>query len=112
MRIKDLIHHPQFPHQIWVVVEQSRDEPYRMALDGDILVGVICGVFFRHDGDHKFVAVDEEWASKMAQVDLFSLDPESYANVCQQYPRVGENEGWFGAETARTSLKTNLPSHD
>jgi hypothetical protein len=72
---------------------------------GDILAGVVCGMFQRADGDHKFVAVDEERAARMAQVDFFALREEEQAGLRALYPRVGANEGWFGAQTAREYLR-------
>jgi len=64
---------------------------------GDILLGYICGVFFRRDGDHKLVALDEEWHSQLAQNDFAALDEETRQKLMNVYPDVNENEGWYGS---------------
>ncbi len=73
--------------------------------------GYICGVFFRADGDHKFVALDSELRYRVHKPDLDSMDPKTYAELMRLYPRIGPNEGWFGAEAACTFLRENKPSH-
>ncbi len=78
---------------------------------GDVLEGYICGVFFRADNDHKFVALDAGLRYRVHKPDLDSMDPETYAELKRLYPRIGENEGWFGADVARDYLKKNLPAH-
>jgi hypothetical protein len=163
---KDLINslalHPEFPRKVWVVVEQPRNEPYRLAYNpasgtfsktvyksllhargfsgaygwiggtgtppkfhydvmllteqnpkpGDILEGYICGVFFRRDQDHKFVAMDEVFRNKVGEADLGALDKAIYDELVGLYPEVGENEGWHGAEVACSYLANNTPIHD
>ena len=89
---------PEPHHDVFLVTRQSP------AL-GDILVGSICGVFLRHDNDNKFIAVDEEIGRSMPKMDIGSLDEIFYREVLQLYPRVGEGEGWFGAEVAFTYLR-------
>ena len=79
---------------------------------GDILEGCICGVFFREDGDHKFVALDTDLRATVAQADLEALDQKTYNELMRLYPRIGENEGWYGADTARLFLEQNQPAHD
>lgn len=79
---------------------------------GDLLAAYICGVFFRGDGDHKFVAMDEEFRQKTPAADLAALDQATYAELRRLYPNVGENEGWFGAEIAQNHLKHHQPEHD
>ena len=71
---------------------------------GEILVGHICGVFLRRDNDHKFVAADDEIRRNMKTADLLSLDKVFYEELIRIYPRVGEGEGWFGAEVAFSHL--------
>jgi hypothetical protein len=154
--------HPEFPKKVWVIVEQPRDEPYRLSYDpasntfirttckslvhargfsgiygwiggsgtppephydvmlltkqnphaGDILLGYICGVFFRRDGDHKFVAIDPELEHTMTTADLPALDRGTYNELMRLYPEVGEDEGWYGAEVAFSYLKNNQPTHN
>ena len=72
---------------------------------GKVLLGTICGVFLRHDNDHKFVAVDDEIGRSMAKMDLSSLDETLVNELRGLYPRIGEGEGWFGAEVAHTYLR-------
>ena len=79
---------------------------------GNVLLGYLCGVFYRRDGDHKFVAMDADWRSKVAQADLTSLSKEAFDELMNLYPEVGENEGWYGAEEAFSHLKQNKPVHD
>ena len=162
MNFKTIGLHPGFPEMVWVVIEQPRNEPYRILYDpasdtfkraayksliyergfsgaygwlgglgappeahfdillitrqalqpGDILPGYICGVFFRGDGDHKFVALDTELRSTVARADLDALDRTTHAELMRLYPRIGENEGWRGAEEACSFLKQNKPAHD
>lgn len=162
MYIKTVTLHPDFPAQIWVVVEQPRNEPYRFSYNpasdtftrttcksllydrgfsgaygwigglgappephydvlfltaqnpqpGDIVLGYICGVFYRRDGDHKFVALDTQLRSTVVQADLTALDKAIYDELMRLYPQVGEKEGWYGAEEAFSYLKQNKPAHD
>jgi len=155
MEINSIVLHPEFPQKTWVVVEQPKNESYRMSYDpingtfsrrsymslshergfisgvygwiggsgippashhdvllltrqspscGDILLGHICGVFLRQDDDHKFVAVDDEIRQSMKTADLASLDEAYYHELLRLYPRIGEGEGWFGAEVAYSYL--------
>ena len=78
---------------------------------GNVLLGYVCGVFLRHDNDHKFVAVDDEIRQTMAKMDLASLDEFFHHELLRLYPRVGEGEGWYGAEVAFSYL-LKKPSHD
>jgi inorganic pyrophosphatase len=154
--------HPEFPEKVWVVVEQPRDEPIRLAYDpvsqtftptaykslthargfsgvygwiggtgippgvhfdvllltrqapqpGEVLLGYVCGVFLRRDDDHKFVAMDAGYRSTVAAADLSALDEASREELERLYPEVGEGEGWFGAQVARSYLRTKKPVHD
>lgn len=162
MQINSIKLHPEFPRKVWVVVEQPRDEPIRLAYDpatqrfdptaykslthhrgfrgvygwiggsgtppqphfdvllltdqkpqpGEILEGYICGVFLRRDDDFKFVALDVDLGHTVSLPDLSALDDETYKNLMDLYPEIGEGEGWFGAETALDYLKNNKASHD
>lgn len=71
---------------------------------GEILVGYICGVFIRHDKDHKFVAVDDEIRRTMATADLSSLEKSRYDELLRLYPRIDEGEGWHNTEVALSYL--------
>jgi len=160
--INSLKLHPEFPRKVWVVVEQPRNERYRLAYDpvsgafsktaykslmyergfsgvygwiggtgtppefhydvmlltkqdpkpGDVIEGYICGVFFRRDQDHKFVAMDEEFRNRVGEADLRALDKVTHDELMGLYPEVGENEGWYGAEVACNYLVNNTPVHD
>lgn len=83
----------------------------RFPAPGEILLGHICGVFLRQDNDHKFVAADNEIRRNMAAADLASLDQVFQDELLRLYPRVGEGEGWFGAEVAFSRLLKE-PFHD
>jgi hypothetical protein len=72
---------------------------------GTVLLGYICGVFLRHDNDHKFIAADDEIRRTMAKMDLESLGETVFQELRRLYPRVGEGEGWFGADVAYTCLR-------
>lgn len=72
---------------------------------GDILSGYICGVFYRRDGDHKLVALDVDLITTVERADLACFDKATYTEVTRLYPEVGKNEGWYGAEEARSYLK-------
>jgi inorganic pyrophosphatase len=154
--------HLEFPEKVWVIVEQPRDEPIRLAYDpatrtfqpttykslmyhrgfrgaygwiggsgtppgphfdvmlltdqnprpGDVLEGYICGVFFRRDGDYKFVVLDVELRHTVSFPDLSALDEETYKNLTGIYPEIGEGEGWLGAAVAHEYLRKNQASHD
>ena len=47
----------------------------------------------------------------MAKVDISALDETFYHEILRLYPRVGEGEGWFGAEVAYTYLRKK-PLHN
>jgi len=161
MKLNSIVLHPEFPQKAWVIVEQPRDEPYRLCYDplsetfsptayrslvhergfsgaygwiggcgtppgahfdvllltgqtpacGDILLGHVCGVFVRRDGDHKFVAVDDGIRQGMPAADLAALDEIRRQELLRLYPRVGEGEGWFGSKIAFSYL-LKKPTHD
>jgi hypothetical protein len=95
---------PEPHHDVILVTRQSPSV-------GDIPLGYICGVFLRHDDDNKFVAVDDKIRSSMAKIDIAFLDKIFFQELLRLYPRVGEGEGWFGAEIAYKYLRKK-PSHD
>jgi inorganic pyrophosphatase len=97
---------PPEPHFDIMLVTRQSLQP------GEVVEAHICGMFKRADGDHKFVAVDEEYRSKMERADLDALDPQAYAELMAVYPRIDTGEGWFGAEEARAYLQNNKPEHD
>jgi inorganic pyrophosphatase len=97
---------PPEPH--YDVMLLTKQNPHA----GDILLGYICGVFFRRDGDHKFVAMDAELKHKVTTADLAALDKATYNELMRLYPGVCENEGWYGAEVAFAHLKNKKPTHN
>jgi inorganic pyrophosphatase len=97
---------PPQPH--YDVMLLTKQNPHT----GDILLGYICGVFFRRDDDHKFVAMDAELRRTVTTADLTALDKATYNELMRLYPDVCENEGWYGAEIAYSYLKNNKPTHD
>jgi len=97
---------PPEPHYDVFLFTKQNPQP------GDILLGFLCGVFYRNDGDHKFVAVDDGLNHTMARADLAFLDHASRDELMRLYPHMGENEGWHGVDEALAYLKTNKASHD
>ena len=97
---------PPEPHYDILLLTTQNPQP------GDILLGYICGAFYRRDGDHKFVALDAELRNTVARADLASLDNTTYDELMRLYPQINENEGWRGAEEALSYLKQNKPAHD
>ena len=97
---------PPAPHYDVILFTQQNPQP------GDILLSYLCGMFYRGDGDHKFVAVDGQQIGRMTRADLAALDQIRYDELMALYPRVGENEGWRGVEDALDYLKNHLPSHN
>jgi hypothetical protein len=75
---------------------------------GDVILGYVCGVFFRGDGDHKFVAMDAAWRETVPYPDLSTLDAATYNQLTGIYPQVGVNEGWDGAAEAYAYLKSHI----
>ncbi len=51
------------------------------------------------------MALDEELRGTVDRSDLSALDPETAAEVRALYPRIGQGEGWWGAEEAREYLR-------
>lgn len=97
---------PPEPHYDVILFTQQNPQP------GDILLSYLCGMFYRGDGDHKFVAIDSQLIGTVTRPDLATLDQTSYGELMALYPHVGEKEGWRGVEEAIAYLKTHKPSHD
>ena len=95
---------PPEPHLDVLLLTQQNPQP------GDVLLGVVCGVFYRDDGDHKLVALDAEGRAAVARADFFALDDATQDELKRLYSEVRENEGWRGAEEARAYLRSSLPS--
>lgn len=56
----------------------------------------IIGVFMRNDGDHKFIAVEENRDIN----DFNELSKNEIDALTKLFPNVGVGEGWFGKEIA------------
>jgi inorganic pyrophosphatase len=72
---------------------------------GAVVAAHLCGVFYRRDGDHKLVALDEALRPTVQTPDLAALDPATQASLYALYPDVGPGEGWWGAAEARAYLR-------
>lgn len=97
---------PPNPHFDVILFTEQSPQP------GDVLLGHISGVFFRSDGDHKFVAIDQQLIESGWQASIAALDAARHSELLALYPRVGPNEGWRDAEEARQYLASHAPSHD
>ncbi|MEP7327883.1 MAG: inorganic diphosphatase [Betaproteobacteria bacterium] len=97
---------PPHPHFDVLVITREILQP------GDVMLGHICGVFIRGDGDHKFVAIDETWRVREGGADLDAFCAATRDEVMAVYPEVGPGEGWYGAAFARDYLRNNQPTHD
>ncbi len=97
---------PPNPHFDVMVLTREDLQP------GDVMLGHICGVFIRGDGDHKFVAMDEAWRVRTGCSDFDALDAATQDELRRLYPEVGVGEGWFGAAFAQDYLRNNEPAHD
>ena len=93
---------PPQPHLDVLLLTQQNPQP------GDVLLGVVCGVFYRDDGDHKLVALEAE-GQTVTRVDFLALNSATQDELRRLYPNVRENEGWHGAEEARAYLRSSLP---
>ena len=78
---------------------------------GEVLQGHICGMYWRKDGDHKFVAVDNDLLKTMKAPELKYLSKEQYAELMRLYPNPRENEQWCEATIAINHLSTKKPTH-
>ena len=93
------------PHLDVLLLTHQNPQP------GDVLSGVVCGVFFRGDGDHKLVALGAERRATVARADFFALDSTTQDELRRLYPDVRENEGWYGVEEARACLRSSLQTY-
>lgn len=97
---------PPEPHYDVLLFTERSPRP------GDVLEGLLCGMFLRGDGDHKFVAIDRETWGEQCLPDMEHLPPDLVGQLYRLYPRVAEGEGWFGREIAAKHLREVPPSHD
>jgi inorganic pyrophosphatase len=68
---------------------------------GDELPVKIVGVFKRNDGDNKFIGISPE----RKETDFTELPENEKNDLFRLYPKVGNGEGWFGAETAKEIIE-------
>ncbi|MCL2814836.1 MAG: hypothetical protein FWD23_09575 [Oscillospiraceae bacterium] len=73
---------------------------------GDELPIKIVGIFKRSDGDHKLIAISPE----REELDFAQLPENEKNDLHRLYPRVGDGEGWFGAETAKEIIADYMTS--
>ena len=78
---------------------------------GEVVEAEVVGVFLRGDGDHKVLTIDTQSSHEVNCPDLDALPEAIRAQVQALYPRVGEGEGWRGAEEARRLLSYEPPMH-
>lgn len=81
---------PPDPH--WDVILMS-DSEFEL---GDEVEIKLIGVFIRHDGDHKLIAVTKDREID----DYIDLPQNEKEELHRLYPRVGNGEGWFGKKMA------------
>jgi len=67
---------------------------------GDVTEAHVCGVLVRNDHDHKIVALDSAWVSKLLTCDLDSLPDDLRDAMTKVYPVLREGERWAGAAEA------------
>lgn len=95
---------PPGPHwDVYVCTERAHSP-------GDVVVAVLCGVFLRDDGDHKFVALGPDLAAAGIEPDVERFPEPVLTNLRALYPRVSPTEGWRGAAFARALVRTG-PTH-
>jgi len=87
---------PPEPH--WDVIIMTENE---VELGEELPIRII-GVFQMASGDHKFIAVEIHQAIN----DLSQLSQKEMDQLNKLYPRVSENEGWFGSEYAMNLYET------
>ncbi|OJV64951.1 MAG: hypothetical protein BGO41_15295 [Clostridiales bacterium 38-18] len=80
------------------------DEDYEL---GDEKGIKLIGVFIREDGDHKLISVLNE--NKKVK-DLSDLTKSELNQLYSLYPKVLENEGWYGKEKADKVVENYLLS--
>lgn len=71
----------------------------------------IAGMFFKADGDHKFVAVADDIISTygILDINLPNLPTKLRENIEGVYPDLYPGESWLNAEQAFEFFKNNLP---
>jgi len=97
---------PPAPHFDVLLLTHQAPQP------GEVIHGFICGMFKRRDGDHKFVAVDDQIRAEIPRADLNALKKPAFEDLLCLYPLIGQDEGWYSAEVARSYLNNNQPTHD
>jgi len=74
---------------------------------GDRIQAKVIGCFLRNDGDNKIIAIEEERKEK----DISELEYKEMSMLRGLYPRIGENEGWFGKEKAIEIMRVFRDTH-
>ena len=68
---------------------------------GQIVDGKIIGCFIRNDGDNKVVCIEPH----RDEADINELYEDEICMIKSLYPRIDENEGWFGKGKAISLLE-------
>lgn len=63
---------------------------------GQAVEGKIIGCFLRNDGDNKLVCIEPD----RPEEDMGQLPEAEIRMLKAQYPRIDENEGWYGRKRA------------
>lgn len=95
----DGVGHPPDRHCDVLLVTRQTLRP------GDRVLAHTCGIFYRGDGDHKVVVLDDALRDTVTQPDLAALDARTAAELRACYPRLSVGEGWWDAEEARAYLR-------
>ncbi len=95
----DGLGHPPGRHCDVILLTQQSPRP------GDRMLAHTCGIFYRSDGDHKVVALDDALRATVAHPDLDELDATMAAELRACYPRLDPGEGWWDATEARVYLR-------
>lgn len=95
----DGLGHPPDRHCDVILLTHQSPRP------GDRMLAHTCGIFYRGDGDHKVVALDDALRATVARPDLDALGATTAAELRACYPRLDPGEGWWDAAEARAYLR-------
>ena len=83
----------------------------RDVISGEVVEAEVVGVFLRGGGDHKILTIDTQSSYEVDGRGFDALPEGVRVQVQALYPRVGEGEGWRGAEEAHRLLSHEPPRH-
>ena len=84
------------PNNHWDVIVITRSEVNY----GELIEGKLIGVFFRCDGDHKFIAIDAD----RSESNITQLKDEEISMVLSKYSGKFSGDSWLGYEDAASLL--------